>query len=177
MKSLLLSRCLVISIGNRTKFARVLFVLLFYFSMFSTRAISQILVNFNSTSDLTALFTPCKTPNFTNIINGGIGSTGSVNMTNAAPDLWTTKDRIQVSGVGDIYTVSAFFNVTTNSGFGGLGFSISEQNEPDSQGSPALGLGMDFHGCCGDFINDGTRSPVTWGGGVTYPFQEAHGIK
>ena len=122
----------------------------------------QQLVDFNNTSDLTTLFNPDATPVFTNISDQGIGNTGSINVPLGTNDIWTTKAGYSVSGEGDVYTLSAFFKIKANSGYGGLGFSSNDTNEPDSYGSPAFGLGMCFHGGGGFFINNRANTSVSW---------------
>jgi hypothetical protein len=131
--------------------------------LFSTnQAQVQSLVNFNNTSDLTTLFNPDATPVFTNIINQGIGNTGAIDVPLGSSDIWTTKSGYSVSGEGDIYTLSAFFKIKDNSGYGGLGFSANDTNEPDFFGSPVYGLGMAFHGGGGMFINNTVQTAVDW---------------
>ena len=128
----------------------------------TTQAQVQSLVNFNNTSDLTTLFNPDATPVFTNITDQGIGNTGSINVPLGSYDIWTTKSGYSVSGEGDVYTLSAFFKIKDNSGYGGLGFSSNDTNEPDSYGSPVYGLGMAFHGGGGMFINNRVQTSVSW---------------
>ena len=122
----------------------------------------QSLVNFNNTADLTTLFNPDATPVFSNISDQGIGNTGSINVPLGSSDIWTTKSGYTVSGEGDIYTLSAFFKIKDNSGYGGLGFSANNTNEPDGYGSPVYGLGMAFHGGGGMFINNRVQTNVSW---------------
>ncbi len=122
----------------------------------------QQLVDFNSTSDLTTLFNPDATPVFTNISDQGIGNTGSINVPIPSNDIWTTKSGYSVSGEGDVYTLSAFFKIKDNNGYGGLGFSPNDTNEPDGFGSPVYGLGMCFHGGGGYFIKNRVNTSVSW---------------
>ena len=123
----------------------------------------QSLVNFNNTSDLTTLFNPDATPVFTNISDSGIANTGSISVPSGSYDIWTTKAGYSVSGAGDVYTLSAFFkNNSDNNGYGGLGFSANDTNEPDEYGSPQYGLGMAFHGGGGMFINNRVLTNVSW---------------
>ena len=128
----------------------------------TTQAQVQSLVNFNNTADLTALFNPDATPVFTNITDQGIGNTGAINVPLGSFDIWTTKSGYSVSGEGDVYTLSAFFKIKANDGYGGLGFSSNDTNEPDGYGSPVYGLGMAFHGGGGMFINNRVQTSVSW---------------
>ena len=128
----------------------------------NTSAQVQNLVNFNNTTDLTTLFNPDATPVFTNLNDQGIGNTGSIDVPLGTYDIWTTKSGYSVSGEGDIYTLSAFFKIIANGGYGGLGFSANDTNEPDIYGSPVYGLGMAFHGGGGMFINNRVQTSVNW---------------
>jgi hypothetical protein len=130
----------------------------------TTQAQVQSLVNFNNTDDLLTLFNPDATPVFTNISNSGIANTGSINIPLGSFDIWTTKSGYSVSGEGDVYTLSAFFKIKANDGYGGLGFSSNDTNEPDGYGSPIYGLGMAFHGGGGMFINNRVQTAVDWYG-------------
>jgi hypothetical protein len=141
---------------------KVVLASLLCFTTFIYRAEAQTLVDFNNTSDLTDLFNPSSTPAFTNISDQGIGNTGSIDVPIGTTDIWTTKAGYSVSGEGDVYTLSAFFKIKENSGYGGLGFSANAQNEPDSYGSPEYGLGMAFHGGGGMFINNQVQTAVSW---------------
>jgi hypothetical protein len=142
---------------------RILLSMAFAIILFgAAQAQIQQLVDFDNTSNLTTLFNPDATPVFTNISNLGIGNTGSINVPSGSTDIWTTKVGYSISGAGDIYTLSAFFKIRENSGYGGLGFSVNNTNEPDSYGSPVYGLGMAFHGGGGMFINNRVQTAVSW---------------
>ena len=71
------------------------------------------LVDFNNTSDLTTLFDDDGTPVFTNISNGGIDDSGSIDVPLGSNDLWTTKQGYSVTGAGNIYRFSAYFKIKT----------------------------------------------------------------
>ena len=122
----------------------------------------QQLVDFNNTSNLTTLFNPDSSPEFTNIADSGIGNTGSIDVPLGSYDIWTTKAGYSVSGEGDVYTLSAFFKIKENDGYGGLGFSPNSTNECDDYGSPVFGLGMAFHGGGGMFVNNQVLTDVSW---------------
>jgi hypothetical protein len=128
----------------------------------TVKAQVQQLVNFDNTSNLTTLFNPDATPVFTNISDQGIGNTGSIDVPLGTYDIWTTKSGYSVSGEGDVYILSAFFKIKANNGYGGLGFSANDTNEPDGYGSPVYGLGMAFHGGGGMFINNRVQTSVSW---------------
>ena len=120
------------------------------------------LVDFNNTSDLTNLFNPSSSPTFTNIGSSGISNSGGINVPLGSDEIWTTKQGYSVSGVGDIYTFSAFFKIKANSGYGGLGFSSADTNQTDMYGSPVKGIGMIFHGGGGFFVNNRVNTAVSW---------------
>ena len=135
-----------------------------FVAMFLGAAKAQVqqLVDFNNTSNLTTLFNPDSSPEFTNIADQGIGNTGSIDVPLGSQDIWTTKAGYSVSGEGDVYTLSAFFKIKENDGYGGLGFSPDAANEPDPLGSPVFGLGMAFHGGGGMFVNNQVLTDVSW---------------
>lgn len=118
---------------------------------------------FNSTSDLTDLFNNDGSPVFTNISNGGINNTGSVNVPIPSNDLWITKQGYSVSGAaGSVYTFSAYFLVAQNSGYGNLGFTNATSASGDGYGQPATGIGVNFHGGGGGFFNNGSQTALSW---------------
>lgn len=120
-------------------------------------------VNFNSTSDLTDNFNSDGSPVFTNQAASGINGTGSVNVPTPSNDLWTTKQSYSVSGgAGNIYRFSAYFKVAMNSGYGNLGFTSASSNTPDGIGQPPIGLGANFHGGGGAFVNNGVQTSLSW---------------
>jgi hypothetical protein len=120
------------------------------------------LVDFNNTSDLTTNFNPDSSPEFTNVSSGGIGNTGSIDVPIPSNDIWTTRVGYSVSGAGDVYTLSAYFQIEENSGYGGLGLSASDVNEGNYAGAPEFGLGMAFHGGGGMFENNQEETSVDW---------------
>lgn len=124
----------------------------------------NVLVDFNSTNDLTDKFTPNKVgAQFTNSSSGGIGNTGAISVPSGSTELWATKQGYTVTGAGDIYTFSAFFKIAVNSGYGGLGFIAgSPVGSLDFSGQPAKGIGMAFHGGGGSFVNNQVHSNVSW---------------
>jgi len=130
--------------------------------VFLNQSQAQSLVNFNTTTDLTNLFNPDATPVFTNISNLGIGGTGSINVPIGSNDIWTTKEGYSVTGSGAVYTISAYFLISDNSGYGGLGLSPNNVNSTDGFGSPVSGLGMGFHGGGGFFVNNRVNTDVNW---------------
>ena len=138
---------------------RQLLTLLFMWTLGSL--FSQTNVNFDNTSDLVTYFNPSSTPIFTNIANSGINNSGSINVPLGTDDIWTTKVGYSMI-VGGIYTMTGDFLIKENAGYGGLGFAVSNTNDPDSYGSPVLGLGMCFHGGGGMFVNNGSVIDVSW---------------
>lgn len=143
-------------------------ILLFYFAFFlilfnnKTNAQTNYFVDFNNTTDLTDFFTPSSAPVFTNIPDQGIGNTGSIDVPLGSNDIWTTKSAYGITGEGATYEMSAFFKIKANAGYGGLGFTASSSNDPDSYGSPEFGLGMCFHGGGGFFVNNRVNTSVSW---------------
>lgn len=121
-------------------------------------------VDFNNTSDLTTKLNSDGSPEFTNISNGGINNTGSVNVPLGSNDIWTTKQGYSVTGaVGDKYTFSAYFRIAQNSGYGNLGFTAADTNTPISPyGQPSQGLGANYHGGGGGFFNNGIQTSLSW---------------
>lgn len=120
-------------------------------------------VNFNTITDLTDNFNSDGSPQFTNQATGGIGNTGSVNVPVPSNDIWTTKQGYSVSGAADsVYTFSAYFKVAQNGGYGNLGFTNASSSTPDGIGQPALGLGANFHGGGGAFVNNGIQTTLSW---------------
>lgn len=142
-----------------------LLVLTFSLVTLSTERVDAIstLNEFNNTSDLTDLFNNDGSPVFTNISNGGINNTGSVNVPIPSNDLWITKQGYSVSGAaGSVYTFSAYFLVAQNSGYGNLGFTNVTSANGDSYGQPATGIGVNFHGGGGGFFNNGSQTALSW---------------
>lgn len=133
-----------------------LLLLLTFGSLFA-----QTNVNFDNTTDLTTYFNPSSNPIFTNLANSGINNTGSVNVPLGTNDIWTTKSGYSVL-VGGVYTMTGDFLIKANSGYGGLGFAVSNTNDPDGFGSPILGLGMCFHGGGGMMVNNRAITAVAW---------------
>ncbi|MCE1168508.1 MAG: YDG domain-containing protein [Sphingobacteriia bacterium] len=133
-----------------------LLLLLTFGSLFA-----QTSVNFDNTTDLTTYFNPSSYPIFTNLANSGINNTGSVNVPLGTNDIWTTKSGYSVL-VGGVYTMTGDFLIKANSGYGGLGFAVSNTNDPDGFGSPVLGLGMCFHGGGGMMVNNRAITAVAW---------------
>ncbi len=133
-----------------------LLLLLTFGSLFA-----QTNVNFDNTTDLTTYFNPSSYPIFTNLANSGINNTGSVNVPLGTNDIWTTKSGYSVL-VGGVYTMTGDFLIKANSGYGGLGFAVSNTNDPDGFGSPILGLGMCFHGGGGMMVNNRAITAVAW---------------
>ncbi|ABG58381.1 T9SS type A sorting domain-containing protein [Cytophaga hutchinsonii] len=119
-------------------------------------------LEFNATTDLTDKFNDDGSPEFTNEASGGIGNSGSINVPDGSSDLWTTKEGYSVSGVGDKYVVEAFFKVAANSGYGGVGLAVNSQNENNSPGYAAQGLGVTFHGGGGSFHSNAESFTLDW---------------
>lgn len=133
-----------------------------FFLMFTLGSLfAQTNVNFNNTTDLATYFNPSSSPDFTNISTSGISNTGSVNVPIGSYDIWTTKSGYSML-VGGVYTMTGDFLIKENSGYGGLGFAVSNTNDPDSYGSPVLGLGMCFHGGGGMMVNNRAITSVSW---------------
>lgn len=121
------------------------------------------LVDFNNTSDLTTLFDDDGTPVFTNISNGGIDDSGSIDVPLGSNDLWTTKQGYSVTGAGNIYRFSAYFKIKDNNGRGGLGFSTPDAVAGGVYATPTKGIGATFHGNGGEFMNNGSvLQTLTW---------------
>lgn len=118
---------------------------------------------FDSTTDLTDLFNDDGSPVFSNQATGGINNTGSVNVPVPSNDLWTTKQGYSVTGeAGSVYTFSAYFKVAQNSGWGNLGFTDASSSTGDFIGQPATGIGANFHGGGGAFVNNGVQTTLSW---------------
>ena len=124
-------------------------------------------IDFNTTDQLTDLFNPDSSPVFTNLPDQGINNTGSINVPLGTSDLWTYKKGFSVSATERaVYTFSAFFKILGSNGRGGLGFTNSPANDPDTTyGSPENGLGMAFHGGGGEFVNNRATTFVAWPSG------------
>ncbi len=118
---------------------------------------------FNNTGDLTTKFNHDGAPVFSNSASGGINNTGSVNVPIGSNDLWVTKQGYSVSGAaGSVYTFSAYFLVSQNSGYGNLGFTNATSASGDSYGQPGTGIGVNFHGGGGGFFNNGSQTALSW---------------
>lgn len=124
-----------------------------------------VLEDYNDTNNLLNRYNSDASPQFTAVANGGIGGSGAINVPLGSQDVWTTKTGYSVNGVGDVYTISAYFKIKANSGYGGLGLAVNDSNEPLARGSIAQGLGVTFHGGGGAFENNGTPTNLTWAGG------------
>lgn len=121
------------------------------------------MVDFDATTDLTNLFNHDGSPVFTNISNGGINGSGSVNVPIPSNDLWTTKQGYAVTGApGSVYTFSAYFLVAQNGGYGNLGFTNLAAASGDGFGQPSTGIGVNFHGGGGAFVNNGIQTILSW---------------
>lgn len=139
------------------------FLCLFLYAQTASAATVSSLVTFDNPSDLTDLFNHDGSPVFTNIANGGINGTGSVNVPIPSNDLWTTKQGYSVTGAaGSVYTFSAYFLVAQNSGYGNLGFTNLPSSNGTGIGQPATGIGVNFHGGGGAFVNNGTQTSLSW---------------
>ena len=151
---------------------RKTFYLLIFIFAFASQIKAQFtqLDNFDNTSDLTNLFNPPLTtspyagPLFSPLSSGGINNTACINVPLGSDQIWTTKAGYSITNTG-VYTLSAYFYVSQNSGYGGLGFSTADQNSVDSYGAPENGIGMVFHGGGGYFANNRSLNAVAWDGG------------
>ncbi len=119
-------------------------------------------VDFDDPNDLTDIFNSDGSPEFTSSATGGITNSGSVSVPLGSNDIWTTKQGYSVTGAGDVFTFSAYFKVAVNNGYGNLGFSDADTNTGDSIGQPSTGLGVNFHGGGGAFVNNGTTTNLSW---------------
>jgi len=155
------------SIKNLMKkliFVAIVFVCLVQFIITSgtVQAASTSTIEFNNTSDLTDNFNPDSTPAFSNISNGGLGNSGSVNIPLASDDIWVTRQSYTVTGEGDKYVLSAYFKIKDNSGYVGLGFTNATTSETDLYGSPDKGVGVVFNGGGGAFVNNRALTNLNW---------------
>lgn len=120
-------------------------------------------VDFNTSTDLTDNFNDDGSPEFTAQATGGINNTGSVNVPIPSNDLWVTKQAYSVTGeAGSVYTFSAYFKVAQNGGYGNLGFTNASSASPSGIGQPPTGLGANFHGGGGAFVNNGVQTTLSW---------------
>ncbi|SLM32559.1 exported hypothetical protein [Desulfamplus magnetovallimortis] len=123
------------------------------------------------------------TDNFTEGTNGsgdpfvwdataGLGGGGGILVSTSSSDqIWTAKESYNVTE-GGVYTLSAYFKMAANSGYGALGFSTETINSASgSVGMPGSGnfLGISFHGGGGNWLNNALGSALSWtGGDMTY---------
>jgi hypothetical protein len=121
-------------------------------------------LQFSSSTDLTDKFNDDGSPEFTLVATGGLGDGGAINVPIGSDDIWTTKEGYSVSGVGDKYTVEAYFKVAQNSGYGGVGLAANSSNTNNSPGYADPGLGVTFHGGGGSFHSNGTSETLDWYG-------------
>lgn len=126
------------------------------------------LEDFNVLTNLTNNFYDDGSPQFTATSTGGISGTASVNVPLNTTDIWTTKQAYTVSGAGDKYTFSAYFEIASNGGYGGVGFTPDTANTGDGFGSPTHGLGFYFHGGGGGFVNNRATANVAWAPDLVY---------
>lgn len=127
-------------------------------------AVTDVLQDFSASDSLTANFNDGDaTPIFSWGGTAGLGGGGGINVPNNTTEIWTTKQGYTLAANG-IYTVSAYFKVVQNSGYGGLGFVVSSSNVKGSTtaGPNNSNLGMAFHGGGGSFINNNTETNVSW---------------
>lgn len=145
-------------------FLLIFFVLLGQFIITAQRveAASTTTITFDNTSDLVNNFNPDSTPVFSNISNGGISNTGSVNVPLSSDDIWVTRQGYTVTGEGDKYIISAYFKIKDNSGYVGFGLTNSASGANDSYGSPAKGIGMIFQSTGGSFVSNRETSDINW---------------
>ncbi len=120
-------------------------------------------IDFNNLSDLTNNFTGDSDPQITNVANGGINNSGSVDVPSGTDDVWTSKASYSVTGVGDEYRFSGLFYIVANGGYGGFGITAGAQNEPYLMGNPSTGIGVAFHGGGAELVSDGlSPSSFDW---------------
>ncbi len=134
------------------------------FSIININTINaQDFYNFEGATDLTDYFNGSSGSTFSNTTIGGLDNLGSVSIPSTGTGTWTSKIGYPLE-VGTTYTITAYFYNGGNSGWGGLGFGILNQNEigANSCGIPDISLGMGFHGGGGSFVNNNTESSVNW---------------
>lgn len=123
--------------------------------------------NFTQSTPATGSFTW----NATSGLSGGPGIAVSA----SSDQVWTTKESYSVAADG-IYSTSAYM-YSSSSGYGAIGFSITNQDSNSGQyGAPGGShFGAFFHGGGGGFLNNGpisvtgtaasSDSPITWSNG------------
>lgn len=123
------------------------------------------LINFNDTSNLTDLFNHGTNNAFTNTSDGGLSNTGSVNIPLPSYDIWTHKTGFPVPEEGNTATLSAYFKISVNAGYSGMGFAeanVNQQQNAVVYSSPVLG--MTFHGGGGSLYNSAMSYNLNWVG-------------
>ncbi len=121
------------------------------------------LINFDNTSNLTDLFNHGTGTAITNLSTGGLSNSGAASIPNSINDIWTRKTGFAVPAVGQTTTLSAYFKISGNSGYSGIGFAQDNVNEESSaRVTSSSALGMMFHGGGGGFYNNASSYPVTW---------------
>jgi len=126
---------------------------------------TDVLQDFSSSTSLTDNFndgdsSPCFSYSNSVGLNGG----GGVTIPLSTTEIWTTKQGYTLAENG-VYSVSAYFKIAANAGFGGLGFVTSSSNITDpltQTGAVNPNLGMGFHGGGGFFVNNNTSAAVSW---------------
>ncbi|OED35112.1 hypothetical protein AB833_31205, partial [Chromatiales bacterium (ex Bugula neritina AB1)] len=158
--------CIKDDVARNWMFSAVLcpfiFILLILFLVQPSSAAVFVKETFNDPGSLTSLFNPDSSPVFTENANSGINGTGSISVPSSSQDLWTTKAGYSVSGVGDVYVLSAYFKIRFNNGFGGLGLAASDTNESVSPGHAPVGIGATFHGGGGAFHSNYSTTNLSW---------------
>ena len=119
------------------------------------------LIDFNTTSDLTNFFNPDSASVFTNESTGGLNGSGVVSFSSAT-ETWTLINGFtQTSGA--TFIIETYFYNEWNSGWTGIGFASSDQNEPaGTAGDPSISIGVGFHGGGGAFLNNGSSANISW---------------
>ena len=121
------------------------------------------LVDFNDTANLISLFNPGATPAFTNLSTGGLGNSGAVSIPDISYAVWTRKKGFAVPALGETATLSAYFQISGNYGYSGLGFAQADANEQyDAMITSSSAIGMIFHGGGGYFANNDVLHELDW---------------
>jgi len=121
------------------------------------------LVDFNDTANLVSLFNPSSTPEFTNVSTGGLANSGAVAIPDNSDAVWTRKTGYAVPVLGETRTLSAYFQISGNAGYSGLGFAETNVNEQmDAMITSSSSIGMIFHGGGGYFANNEVLYEVDW---------------
>ena len=141
-------------------------------------AATTILQTFDTDASFTDNFTqssPASGSFWWNATSGLCCTAGGLGISASSDQVWTTKESYSVAA-GGIYTASAYM-FSSGSGYGAVGFSISNQDSNSGQyGAPGGShFGAFFHGGGGGFLNNGpimvdgtaatSDSPITWSNG------------